>query len=55
MELNCEVVDNGEAAVDKVKTNKYDIVLINIHMPGISGIETTKIIRTFDKNLTISL
>ncbi len=53
MELNCEVVDNGEAAVDKVKTNKYDIVLMDIHMPGISGIEATKIIRTFDKNLTI--
>lgn len=53
MELNCEVVDNGEAAVDMVKTNKYDIVLMDIHMPGISGIEATKIIRTFDKELTI--
>ena len=53
MELNCEVVDNGEAAVEMVKTNKYDIVLMDIHMPGISGIEATKIIRTFDKELTI--
>lgn len=53
MDLNCEVVDNGEAAVDMVKTNKYDIVLMDIHMPGISGIEATKIIRTFDKELTI--
>ncbi len=53
MKLNCDVVDNGEAAVDKVKTNKYDVVLMDIHMPGISGIEATKIIRTFDKELTI--
>ncbi|GGK26685.1 histidine kinase [Yeosuana aromativorans] len=53
MDLNCEVIDNGEAAVDMVKTNKYDIVLMDIHMPGISGIEATKIIRTFDKELTI--
>ena len=53
MKLNCDVVDNGEAAVDNVKTNKYDVVLMDIHMPGISGIEATKIIRTFDKNLTI--
>ncbi|NCP60552.1 MAG: response regulator, partial [Flavobacteriales bacterium] len=53
MELTCDVVDNGESAVDMVKNNHYDIVLMDIHMPGISGIEATKIIRTFDKELTI--
>jgi signal transduction histidine kinase/CheY-like chemotaxis protein len=53
MNLNCEVVDNGEDAVDKVKENTYDIVLMDIHMPGISGIEATKRIRAFDKELTI--
>ncbi|MFH6768026.1 ATP-binding protein [Gaetbulibacter aquiaggeris] len=53
MGLKCDVVDNGESAVDMVKTNNYDIVLMDIHMPGISGIEATKIIRTFDKELTI--
>ncbi len=53
MKLYCDVVDNGEEAVDKVKTTNYDVVLMDIHMPGISGIEATKIIRTFDKELTI--
>lgn len=53
MELYCDVVDNGESAVDMIKANKYDIVLMDIHMPGISGIEATKIVRSFDKNLTI--
>ncbi|MCF7560525.1 ATP-binding protein [Sabulilitoribacter multivorans] len=53
MELYCEIVDNGEDAVEKVKANKYDIILMDIHMPGISGIEATKIIRSFDKALTI--
>ena len=53
MNLKCDIVDNGEDAVDKIKTNNYDIVLMDIHMPGISGIEATKIVRTFDKELTI--
>lgn len=53
MNLNCELVDNGEAAVDLVKNNHYDVVLMDIHMPGISGIEATTMIRTFDKELTI--
>lgn len=53
MNLSCEVVDNGEAAIEMIKAKTYDIVLMDIHMPGISGIEATKIIRTFDEELTI--
>jgi signal transduction histidine kinase/CheY-like chemotaxis protein len=53
MELKCDIVDNGEDAVDMIKANQFDIVLMDIHMPGISGIEATKIVRSFDKELTI--
>lgn len=53
MNLKCDIVDNGEDAVKNVKENNYDVVLMDIHMPGISGIEATKIIRTFDKDLSI--
>lgn len=53
MGLYCDVVDNGEAAVEQVKSTAYNVVLMDIHMPGISGLEATKIIRTFDKDLTI--
>ncbi|MBU3821899.1 response regulator [Flavobacteriaceae bacterium XHP0103] len=53
MELKCDIVDNGEGAVDMIKNNQYDIILMDIHMPGISGIEATKIVRSFDKELTI--
>jgi signal transduction histidine kinase/ActR/RegA family two-component response regulator/Tfp pilus assembly protein PilF len=53
MGLHCEIVDNGEAAVDSIKANTYDIVLMDIHMPGISGMEATKIVRTFNEELTI--
>lgn len=53
MQLKCDIVDNGEDAVDMIRNNKYDIVLMDIHMPGISGIEATKIVRSFDKEQVI--
>lgn len=53
MELKCDIVDNGEDAVQKIKDNNYNIILMDIHMPGISGMEATKRVRAFDKELTI--
>ncbi len=53
MGLSCDIVDNGEDAVIKVKEFEYDVVLMDIHMPGISGLEATKQIREFNKELTI--
>jgi signal transduction histidine kinase/CheY-like chemotaxis protein len=37
---------NGIEAIDKMKVNKYDLVLMDIIMPDYSGIEVTRIIRS---------
>ena len=49
----CQVADNGMDAIKMVETNYFDVVLMDIHMPGISGIEATQEIRKFKPDLPI--
>ena len=49
----CDVADNGEIAVEKARNQDFDLILMDIHMPGISGIEATEQIRLFDKEIPI--
>ena len=51
--MKCLVADNGTDAINLVKENNFDLVLMDIHMPGISGIEATQEIRKFDQALPI--
>jgi two-component system KDP operon response regulator KdpE len=36
----------GEAALEKLREEKFDLVLLDINMPGISGLETCRAIRS---------
>ena len=53
MHIKSDVIDNGTDAIEMVKNNNYSAVLMDIHMPGISGMEATKQIREFNKDLLI--
>jgi two-component system KDP operon response regulator KdpE len=38
-------VKSGEAALDKLRDQRFDLVLLDMNMPGIGGIETCRAIR----------
>jgi signal transduction histidine kinase/Tfp pilus assembly protein PilF len=49
----CELIDNGESSIEMVRTNLYDLVLMDVHLPGINGTIATQQIREFNKMLPI--
>jgi signal transduction histidine kinase/ActR/RegA family two-component response regulator len=38
-------VENGSLALDEVRKNEYDLIIMDLHMPVMDGIEATRIIR----------
>ncbi|AXT59103.1 response regulator [Aquimarina sp. AD10] len=48
-----EIADNGLIAIDMVKNNTYDLILMDLNMPKMGGIESTKKIREFNLDIPI--
>lgn len=44
-EKEIDIAENGKIAIDKIEKNDYDIILMDIQMPEMDGIELTKYIR----------
>ncbi|WP_317047056.1 tetratricopeptide repeat-containing hybrid sensor histidine kinase/response regulator [Flavobacterium granuli] len=49
----CEIIGSGEEAIEIVKNNKFDLILMDVHLPGINGTVATKKIREFDTTTPI--
>jgi len=55
MELGFQVAEasRGEEALQALRSAQYDVVLLDINMPGIGGIETLRRIRAFAPRLPV--
>jgi hypothetical protein len=47
-----DTAENGLVAIEKLKSNQYDVILMDVQMPVMDGYETTHTIRQMDKKIS---
>jgi signal transduction histidine kinase/CheY-like chemotaxis protein len=51
--VRIDVAENGLVAIEKFKTNTYDLILMDLSMPVMDGYEATRIIRSMGASIPI--
>jgi DNA-binding response OmpR family regulator len=50
-DYDTDCVTSGQEALDMVQVNSYDVVILDVKMPGLSGIELMEALRSYDPSL----
>ena len=53
--LKVETAENGEVAIDRVKEKAFDVIVLDLAMPGIDGLETLKRVLEVNSDLQVIL
>ncbi|MCC8360530.1 ATP-binding response regulator [Salinimicrobium sediminilitoris] len=51
--FRCEVAGDGYEAIEMLKKEDFGVVLMDVNMPGLSGMETTQKIREFNPDVPV--
>lgn len=49
----CEVAEDGYQAIKKAKETNFDLILMDVNMPGITGLEACEEIRKFNSKIPV--
>ncbi|MCM8826760.1 MAG: response regulator [Candidatus Omnitrophica bacterium] len=50
---NVTIASSGKEGIEKLKGNFFDIIFIDVHMPGMDGIETLKEIQKINHQIKV--
>ncbi|MEQ1635653.1 MAG: PAS domain-containing protein [Methylococcales bacterium] len=53
--LIVDTAENGYAAVEKVRMQDYDLVLMDVQMPELDGLDATRVIRTLSNKMDLPI